>query len=261
MKLKTLTLGLIAFSVSMSPSFAFFGGGSVSGAKEWTQISNKVLLGKQLTEQARMYKKQIDEFRTQVEQFDLEQIMAEKFDTSVFDDTLDELNSYKASFDTVASGGFIQNDLKRFEQLKSAAQTQNAENFLNYLGEMTNQKKEIFEKQSRLTENKMVSIEADKQSLSRLQSANQNATGHMQAAQVGNHINTEIVAQIIKMRQEQATQAQIDNEQRAIDNEKEAAKAAMLLKSFETNQARRQERRSAPKAKIDNLNLGNGLIK
>lgn len=250
MKSKLLTFGVLFISITTTPIFAF-GGGSFKGAKEWTQISNKVLLGKQLSETANMYSKQIQEFRTQVEQFDLEKIMAEKFDTSIFDESLNIMDDLDGIFSLDAA----KNDIfgvKTAQEMISSGNIGNSggitkNSYISKLEEISGEKIQTLEKQSQVSQKRIESIEQDKNLIGELQNANNSSTGQMQATQVGNHINAEVLAQLVKMRQEAAVESQIEAQKEALSFEEEEAQKALI----EIHRLQTSESVDATKARLN----------
>ena len=228
MKTKTLIVLSFAFGLS-SPSYGFGG-----VASETTQIANNLLMGAQLAEQAAIYAKQIQEYKTQLEQYDLQKIAAEVFDTGQFDSTLEKLDEYKDAFNLDDSKAKL-GELQDFSDLLATGGEFDAQEYLGRLGEATNRKLELSNAQSDLVTRRMESVEADREALERMQDANANAEGEMQATQIGNHINSEVAAQILKMRMEQAAEAQARLEKEGLDEALQALEAARIQQDLDRN--------------------------
>jgi P-type conjugative transfer protein TrbJ len=231
MKKKYIIIGISALT-TMSASAFFGGGGSFTGAKEWTQLSNKAILGSELAKTTSIYSKQIQEyatqiqqFQTQLEQFDVEKIMAETFDTSIFEDTIGQVQNYQQAFDINKVEAKIENLKESGDFLSGGFDT---DEFVAELERVTQTKIETVKSQSDLAVARKQSVEVDKSALQRLQNANSNASGAMQAAQIGNHIDSEILAQLIKMREESATESEIEAQEKAVELEEEEARKAWL---------------------------------
>lgn len=236
---------LCALAVCLAPCSYGFGGFGANIASERTQLANNVLAGSQLAKQAAIYAKQIEEYKTQLEQFDLEKIAAKVFDTGQFDSTLEKLDEYRSVFDLDDSKVKL-GDLQNYSDLVSAGGSQDAEQYLAKLGEATDRKLELSKAQSELVTKRMDSVATDRVSLQKMQEANAGAEGEMQAAQIGNHINSEMVGQLIKMRQEQAAESQIQAEKDALTESLQAQEEAKKLALLKADAAAAEQRRNRP---------------
>ena len=96
---------------------------------------------------------------------------------------------------------------------------------------------DLVKQQSELNKARHESIEADKDLVNDMQIANRDAVGVMQATQIGNHINSEVLAQLVKMREEAATADEMEALLRKEELEKEALNKALR----EADKQRRQE--------------------
>jgi len=242
MKKQILTIISLA---SLAPSsFALSGGGNV--ASETTQISNRIQLIAQLKQQGDQYKTQLDQYRDQVEQLDLERIASKLLDTSSFDDTLSQLNDFDSVFDVATSNTGI-NAIKKVEDLVSGEQL-TADKFLESVKDATDKKISLTQVKSALTQVRANSIQSDQQSIAKLQTANSDAEGAMQAAQVGNQINSEVAAQILKLRKEQSDLSQLEAEAEALQAELDAKAEAFKLQEAARSKAALEEIESRPPA-------------
>ncbi len=194
----------------------------------------------QYTNMAAQYAKQVQEYQTQLEQFDLQQVAARVFDTGQFDSTMRNLDSYKSAFDVNDSKSKL-GGLPNYSDFTSGGPTLDSEQYLRKLGQATDRKLALSKAQSELVTRRMDSVETDRSSLTRLQNANANAQGQMEAAQIGNHINSEMVGQLVKMRQEQASVEQARLEKEALSETAEAEEIARTLKSYEENKLLTEE--------------------
>ena len=100
--------------------------------------------------------------------------------------------------------------------------------YLKRLDAATGYKYGLTKQTSALATARMNSVESDKATVKNLQDANGQAEGQMQAAQIGNQINSEVVGQLVKMREEQAMAAQMEAEKRKVELEEEAARKAAV---------------------------------
>lgn len=188
-------------------------------------VENKIIQGKQLAEQTRIYQQQIQEYQAQLQQLNLEKVAGQVFDTGGFEKTLSSLDSYKEAININQLNDAIQQTKKSEEFVTGGFST---EDYLEKLSTATDTKIELTKSLSQLNEKRQTSITQDKVVLENLTAANSSAVGQMQAAQIGNHINSEVVAQLLKIRQEQAMESEIIAQEKALALEQEEARKAWL---------------------------------
>ena len=213
---------------------------------------------------AAQYAQQIQQYTTQVQQYDLQEVASRVYDTGQFDSTMDNLDSYDSAFSLNESKSNVGN-LQNFSEfgegdlaisssesnLTAAGSSASASGYLERLGQATDRKLEISKSEGELVTKRMDSIEADRENLEKMQEANANAEGEMQAAQIGNHINSEVVGQMVKMRQEQAAEAQMRAEKEAIDESIKAEEQARRVALLKAEQDAAAAMKSRPKIDSD----------
>lgn len=238
---KALVLGLLA-----APNALAWTG----VASEPTQIANNILMGSQLGKQVAMYSKQVEEYRTQLQQFDLQTIAGKVADLAGLQGTFNAMEGYEEAFSIEGAAEFIRSrqSVGEMEGIFGAANSggsadsgstgggQGTSQYIERLSEATDRKIEVNKASSELNRARMESIERDTENVGKLQDANSSAEGAMEASQVGNQIDSEILGQLVKMRQESAMAAQIAAEAQAAALEQEA-----LNKAAEKEHQRRMQ--------------------
>ena len=194
---------------------------------------------------AAQYAQQIQQYQTQVEQFNLQEIASQTFDTNQFGSTMGNLDEYGNAFDLSDSKQRV-GGLENYSDMVASGTSQTSEQYLERLGLATDRKLELSNAQSELATKRMDSIETDRDNLQQLQNANANAAGEMEAAQIGNHINSEMVGQMVKMRQEQAAESQIQAEKDALDASIQAEQEAKRLALVRADKVASDERKNRP---------------